>query len=361
MITLHLVENPARFAAPLRRSAARSLALGGAATAVAVSVGVLLLMVVPVPVGHGVAAAAPKVTAAPPPARAVDPREAAVQHAFAQVHAAVVASADRNAVPSNLTPPLADAPADKPAVFVNGCVRSWLDLGQSECATGDIASPTTVALVGDSHAAMWDPALREVAEQRHWRVETLAKVTCPLQDLPITSPYLGRHFTECEQWRGQILSRLQAEHPQLIVLSMARRYGADFGFTSYDPAWVDSLTRLVARLRSTGASVFVLGPIPDPHSTVPTCLSAHLDDASACSPPRPVAVNDAGIAAERDATTRAGGRYADLTPLFCTAERYPVIVGNNLVFRDDNHLTIAYAKTLAPVIDALADQALAGR
>lgn len=359
VITLHLVENPARFAQPLRRSAAGSLALGGAATAAAVCVGAVLLMVVPVPVGHGVAAAAPKIsTALPPPTPAVDPYDAAVKQAFGEAQAAVAASADLTAVPSNLTPPLADAAADKPAVFVNGCVRSWRDIGQSECATADTASSTTLALVGDSHAAMWDPALQQVAEQRHWRLETLAKVTCPLQDLPITSPYLGREYTECERWRGEIAARLAAEHPKLIVVGAGRRYGADFGFTSYDPAWIDSLGRLVTQLHETGATVLVLGPVPDPHGTVPTCLSAHLDDVGACTPARSVAVNDAGIAAERAAVTAAGGHYADVTALFCTAYRCPVIVGNELVFRDDNHLTIAYAQTLAPVIGALADRAL---
>src|SRR6185312_14605208 len=126
-------------------------------------------------------------------------------------------------------------PGDKPAVFLNGCVRSWRETGQAECASGDTASATTVALVGDSHAAMWDPALEPVAAQRHWRLETLGKVTCPLMDLPITSPYLGRAYTECEEWRGEIMDRLQRDRPRLIVLSMSRRYGADFGFTSYDP------------------------------------------------------------------------------------------------------------------------------
>ena len=66
-------------------------------------------------------------------------------------------------------------------------------------------------------------------------------------------------------------------------------------FTSYDPAWVDGLGRTVAEFRRTGATVLVLGP---------------------------------------------------------------VIVGNDLVFRDDNHVTIAYAQALAPVLGALADQAL---
>jgi hypothetical protein len=232
-------------------------------------------------------------------------------------------------------------------------------VGQAECASGDPDSDTTVALVGDSHAAMWHPAFEPIAAQRHWRLETMAKVTCPLLGLPITSPYLGREYTECEQWRGQILTRLRAERPRLIVVSMSRRYGADFGFVSYDQAWVDSLNRLVGQLRATGAAVLVLGSIPDPHTTVPACLSEHIDNAAACTPARPVARNDVGIGVEQAAATADGGQYADLTSLFCTAAYCPLIIGDNLVYRDDNHLTVSYARTLGPVIAALADRALA--
>ncbi|MCV7439101.1 acyltransferase family protein [Mycobacterium seoulense] len=361
IITLHLVENPGRFAAALRRSAKASLALAGAASAVAACACMLLLNVVPVPAGHGAAAPRANIVAAPPGAAAtLSAQEAAVRQAFAQARAAVAASANLKAVPANLDPPLAKASADKAAVFVNGCVRSWREVGQNDCATGDLASPTTVALMGDSHAAMWDPAFQQVAEQRHWRLETLAKVTCPMQDLHIISPYLGREYTECEQWRSQIMARVAAERPRLVVVDMSRRYGADFSFTSYDPAWIDTLGRAVAQLRGTGAAVLVLGPAPDPQSSSPACLSAHLDDAGACAPARSAAVNDDGIAAERAATTGGGGRYADLTDLFCTPDRCPMIVGNTLVFRDDNHVTTEYAQLLAPVMGALADRALAG-
>jgi hypothetical protein len=261
-------------------------------------------------------------------------------------------------VPSNLTPSLGDAPGDKAAVFNNGCVRSWRDVGQAECASGDTDSATTVALVGDSHAAMWNPAFEPIAAARHWRLETMAKVTCPLLDLPITSPYLGREYTECEQWRGQVLARLRTERPRLIVMDMSRRYGGDFGFVSYDRAWLDALARMVAQLRAIGSAVLVLGPIPDPHTTVPTCLSEHTGDASACTPARPIAVNDSGITAEQAAATAGGGHYADLTSLFCTPIRCPFIVGDTLVYRDDNHLTVSYARTLAPVIGTLTDRAL---
>ncbi|QLL08201.1 acyltransferase family protein [Mycobacterium vicinigordonae] len=360
VITMHAVENPGRFAAALRRSATASLAVAGAASAVAACACAVLLTAVPAPVGHGAAAPQAKILALPPaPDPQLSPQDAAVRQAFAQARDLLAASIGLGPVPSNLNPSLSAAPGDKAPVFVNGCMRSWRDVGQSECATADTASPTTVTLIGDSHAAMWDPALQQVAQQRHWRLETMAKVTCPFLDLPIVSPYLGRKYTECEQWRGEVMGRVAAERPRLVVLGMSRRYHADFSFASYDRAWVDSLALVVTTLRGMGSNVLVLGPAADPQASAPTCLSAHLDDAGACAPPRAVAVNGDGIAAEERVTTAAGGHYADLTDLFCTAQRCPMIVGNTLVFRDDNHITTEYSQLLAPVLGALADRALA--
>ena len=363
VLTLRVIENPLRFAPRVRRSALASLALGGVATAVAVCVGLALLVVVPTPVGHGAPATPLTVTAAPVPVGSdMDAYDAAVRQAFAQVQAAVAASADLKAVPSNLEPPLADAADELKALYLNGCLLTAWQVKQPECATGDTASTTTVAVVGDSYAAMWNPAFREVAEQRHWRLEMLSKASCPVMNLPVTNTQLHREYTECEQWRDQTLARLRAEHPRLVVVSVLRAYGADksrTGFISYDSAWIDSLTRLVQQLRATGAKVLVLGPVPDPQSVAPICLSAHLDNATACSPQRSTAVNEPGIAAESAATNAGGGHYADLTELFCTTNRCPVIVGNTLVYLDEFHLTVEYSRLLAPVIGALADRALA--
>nr|WP_255396634.1 acyltransferase family protein [Mycobacterium sp. E3198] len=365
VLTLRFLENPLRFAAPIRGSALASLAVGGAATAMAVAVGVALLGSIPVPVGHGPAVAALSITATPPaPGSPRNAYDAAVQQTFAQVQAAVVASADLQAVPSNLSPPLAGAAAEYKAEFQNGCLRNLTDAGQPECATGDTASTTMVALLGDSHATMWSPAFQQIAAQRHWRLETLGKGACTPMDLPITDS-IRRAVSNamCEQWRAQILARLQAEHPKLVVVSMYRGYGFGHGYTpgfrSFDPVWNEGLARLVQQLRRTGAQVLVLGPTPNPRMAAPICLSAHLDDAAACSSPISTAVSASGIAAESAATEAAGGRYADVVPLFCTADRCPDIVGNTLVYFDGNHITVEYARTLAPAIGALADSALA--
>jgi peptidoglycan/LPS O-acetylase OafA/YrhL len=368
VLTLRFIENPLRFAPAVRRSPGRSLALGGAATAVAVGVGMALLVLVPTPIGRGAPAATPTFAAAPVPAGSdMATYDAAVQRAFAQVQAAVAASADIKSVPSNLAPSFAGVETELNDYTDNGCLRTPFQGGQPECATGDTASSTTIALVGDSHAGMWNPAFQQAAAQRHWRLEALAKAACPLMDLPVANPFRGlvEVFKHCQRWRAQIMARLRAEHPRLVVVSTSRGYGADGGFDwgssfiPYDPAWLDSLTRLVQQLRGTGAKVLVLGPIADPHLDVPICLSSHLNDVTGCAPPQSTAVNKTGIAAEAAATASGGGQYFDLTDLFCTADRCPVIVGNTLVYLDWSHLTFEYSRVLAPVVGALADRALA--
>jgi peptidoglycan/LPS O-acetylase OafA/YrhL len=360
IITLHTIENPLRFSSPLRKSVGRSLALGGAATAIALSAGLILLIVVPAPVGRGPATRPLSVTATPPPPGSDSAAyHAAVVNAYAQVHRAVVASADLRAVPANLNPSLSDASGDRAAILDGGCLLAYDDVDQGDCATGDITSPTTVVLVGDSHATMWSPALRREAEQRNWRLETLGKEACPLMALPPSYPRLHRPYTECEQWRRHIIDRLTIERPRLVVLGMNRLYGPGYGFRPYDTAWLKSLAQLTAQLRAMGSRILVLGPVPDPRSTVPNCLSAHLDDATACSPPRALAVNSSGISAEAAATEDSGGRYADVSDLFCAADRCPTIVGNTLVYRDDNHVMLQYTRALAPVVGALVDETLA--
>ena len=368
-LTLRFIENPLRFSARLRGSPPASLAVGGVATAVAVCVGVVLPVAASAPpVARGPAATPLIITAAPVPRGSdMGAYDAAVQHVFAQVHAAVAASAQLKAVPSNLNPPLADQGDQLKAILTNGCLRLPFQDGQPECAAGDTASTTRVALIGDSEAAMLNPSFQQVAAQRHWRLEMMAKSACPIVDLPFANQLLNSLADEiwgCAQWRAHIMARLRVERPQLIVVNSARLYGADGtgmwlpDFNSFNPAWIDSLTRLMRQLRGTGAQVLLLGPTPDPGTSVPGCLSAHLDDATACAAPRDV-LNRPGMAAESAAAEAGGGQYADLTELFCTANRCPVVVGNTMVFFDKRHFTREYSELLAPAMGALADRALA--
>ncbi|MFV8319055.1 acyltransferase family protein [Mycobacterium sp. 23] len=372
-LTLRYVENPLRYATVLHKSPMKSLAVGGFATTLAALVGVALLMYVssiPMPVAVARGAVAAPLTINPPPLPTGDDiaaYDAAVQNVFGQVQAAVAASAELKDVPSNLSPSLADAAGEVGQMMFDGCLRLPIQAGQPECAMGDKASKTTVAVIGDSHASMWIPALREVGKQRPWRIEAMAKAACPMMDLPIANRFVApivEYLQHCEQWRGEIMSRLRAEHPKLVVLSVFRGYTATHsngflsGFSSYDGAWVNGLKKLTEQLRGIGAKVMVLGPLPHLNAAVPGCLSEHLTDATLCSPPMSFAFDRDGMAAEAAAVKAGGGQYVDLTDLFCTKQRCPVIIGNTLVYVDAGHLTLEYSRLLAPALAALSDRAL---
>ena len=373
VLTLRFVENPVRFSAPLRDSPRNSLVMGGATTAVAVVAGVITLVAVQTPMGRGPDATPLTVTAAPVPAGSpIQDFDAAVRSTFDQVQAGVAASLSMTEVPPNLTPALDGQAQQVSSMQSQGCLRvvPFDSRPNPDCVTGDPNAPVTVALVGDSQAAMFNPAFEELTAERGWRLLRMARVACPIVDLPTSRRFdaMAETFSRCAHWRAGMMVRLRAERPTLVVVSSARAYGnsglgiwGQPGFDNFDAGWVGGLERFTAEMRALGSQVLVLGPTPGATGLVPVCLSAHMDDPVACSFPVPRWVSPAGIARERAAVEAGGGQYADTTELFCSSGRCPVIVGNVMVFYDAGHLSREYSLTLSPVMGALADRALALR
>lgn len=306
--------------------------------------------------GRGAAVALPALGGSSAPstrrsgaAQPVPAELAALTAADDRISAAVSAALRTRAVPANIDPPVGNAAADKAAPFVDGCNLSWTDTVQPECSYTS-GSPKVV-LFGDSHAAQWFPPLEQVAQRRHWQLESLTKTTCPPNDLPLFSPYLGREYTECQQWRTSILARVRAERPTLVVLGVARHYGSDYHLSVYDSAWNAGLASTVRQIHATGATVLVMGPTPKPPADVPTCVSEHLADVRGCEFSYASAVNAGGMATERRAVERAGGSYLEVPRWVCSSRTCAVVVGNLLAYRDDNHLTTTFTRWLAPAVD----------
>lgn len=369
MLTLRFIENPLRFSDRIRRSPRNSLALGGVATAMAVGVGVITLVAAPSPVGPGPAAQPLVISAAPtPPGLPMATYDSAVEDVFSQVNSAVTAALGVTAVPANLTPPLTGTAAEVKAIVANGCLRSFpFDGSQPECITGNRSSATTVALIGDSHAAMWNPAVQQAVDQRDWRMLLWAKASCPIVDLPLTEHLNGwsEQLQRCAQWRSGIMARLRAAPPQLVVVAAVRGYSAQGigvwdkpGFEPFNPGWVDGLAHLVRELRSYGSQVLVLGPEPKLTTVATNCLSAHLENVQACEATWP-AGNNAGIEVESSVVGDNGGQYANTEKLFCSGNRCPAVVGNTMVFYDASHMSSEYSRAMGPAIGALIDRALA--
>lgn len=365
-LTLRLVENPVRYASRLRSRPrlAVLLAVALVLTGVGGSYGAEARL--PSLAGHGVAAspvspvslggqAALGSGGHPRPGSAVtalDPLRSADDRIAAALRTALA----RSTVPGNLDPSLQDAASDKAAPFVDGCNLTWTAVEQPRCTY--TSGSRRIVLFGDSHAAQWFPALQQIAGQRHWQLESFTKTTCPPNELALVSPYLGHEYTECSQWRAAILARLRAERPALVVLGVARHYSADYHLSVYDHAWNAGLAGTVAAIRAIGATVLVMGPTPKPPADVPSCLSQHTANATACTFDYRTGVQAAGMDRERRAVEQAGGAYLDVPSWICTSGRCAVLVGNLLVYRDDNHLTTSFTRWLAPALSLAVDAAL---
>lgn len=348
-----VVESPARASAWLSSISRRGLLTGGALSAFGAVTCLAIAATVPPLSGHGTAPVAViRQSRFSTPATTVDPRRGLIDSVNSQINAQVAASLQRQDVPANLQPTLNHAHHDDPPVFYDGCMDSYLDSSVRNCAFGDLSSTTSIALIGDSHAAMWFPALDSAANQNSWKLYNWTKATCPPIEVPIVSPVLGRNFTECESWRQTVLQRIAQVHPAIVVLGVARHYTSIYGFTPYQQPWLGGMEQMISEITRLGPKVAVIGAIPKPPFLVPQCLSQHLTSASQCTLSENTVVNISGVASEEAAVRSAGGTYINVLPWFCAGDNCGAIVGNVEVWRDDNHITATYSSFLGPAISA---------
>jgi peptidoglycan/LPS O-acetylase OafA/YrhL len=357
-VTTVLLEQPVRHSLWLSARTARSLVIGGALSIGAAALAVLMVVSVPPPVGSGHAVAAPlgvKQAAAAGTTSTIPSAVAKADALDAQVHRLVVQSLATSQIPATLTPSLSEAAGDVPVPFDDGCFDGFTDATVHRCLYGDTTSSRSIVLFGDSHALQWFPAIDALANQQQDALVVMAKATCPPLDIPIFSPDLGRHYTECDEWRTAELERMAALHPAVVILGFSREYGIATDHVVVDGrAWLSGLADMITTIKKdTGAQVVLMGDDPYPQQSVPDCLSQHLSDAEACAVPKHYPYyNPSGIPQEQAVAASTGAGYVDTDPWFCSLSSCSVVVGNLLVYRDDNHISASYASWLTPAIGA---------
>jgi peptidoglycan/LPS O-acetylase OafA/YrhL len=271
------------------------------------------------------------------------------------------------AVPANLTPTLSAAATTLPAPQTDpGCHASFaVTRPRTTCVYGDRSARRSIVLLGDSHALQWFPALERIARTDHYRLVSMTKSSCTPFTVTTWNEALNRPYTECDAWRSRALTDVARLRPSLVVVSSLtglRDHGMSGGGAAFDRAWSRGVTTTVHRLRHSGARVAVLDDTTNPGRSVPECLAGNLDDARACTYYRAGGIHPAARRdVQRRAAQRAGAVDVDTTRWLCAGRRCPVIVGNLLVFRDEQHLSTAYAAYLAtPLGAALRDLLVRG-
>ena len=253
-------------------------------------------------------------------------------------------------LPDDVRPALALARRDEERLRGDGCLAFEDVVVPPNCVYGLHSATFTIALVGDSHAAQWFPALERVALHEGWRIVTFVKVSCPLIDMAARNLALERKYRECAAFNEATIERLSALRPGLTIVSMSRisihpmRAGDDTV-----AAKGAAVGRMVSRIPGR---VAIIVDTPFAGIDVPACLSAHARDVDACAIPRSTAFSRDFSAVERVAAAASDAAFIDLTERICADDPCPVVADRTIVFRDKEHLTATFSASLAPALDA---------
>lgn len=250
------------------------------------------------------------------------------------------------AAPRELRPRLADARLDGDALNERGCGLSLAGSEPPFCQFGVADGAVTVALVGDSHAAQWFPALEAIARERGWRLLPFTKDSCIFLDMRIASLHLEREYTECALWRERVVVALQRARPDLVVVSSSRWVHPVLTADKVTQLQADAMVRLLKRLPSR---VAIIADTPLNDEDIPACLSRADRTASDCATPRAYALTG-HLARDGDVAEALGATLIDPSVWLCGPVVCPAIIDWTIVYRDDHHLTATIVRRLAPLL-----------
>ncbi len=207
--------------------------------------------------------------------------------------------------------------------------------------TGDAGARVVVA--GDSHAAQLTQALVELAADRDYQVVNATRGACPLTLEPEHLAGDRRAYEECLRSNRELLGELTADPPHMVVTvgsRAAENSPAEQVPAGYEAAWDVLSDAGIPVLAVRDNARFRTSPNECLQRAGDDVRDCDVDAAAAYAPDNPLAAATADRELVRD---------LDTVPMLCNADgTCSVAVGNVRVYRDHNHLTGTYVRTMAP-------------
>lgn len=261
-------------------------------------------------------------------------------------------------VPADLEPSLTGADADAPVIYEDEChVDAEATEPPGECAYADFESDTTIVLMGDSHAAQWFPAVIRVAKENGWKLLARTKSSCTPADITPYNSILERDYTECDEWRDNVLDEIDEIKPAMVILSGEDSPALSENEDQSPEAWADAWTSTLDRITASAGQAVTLTDTPRSPTgdSIPECISVNQDEVQDCILDHAKAMDDSGNReASMAAAEDAGAHVIETVGWFCISGECPVITESTLVYRDSHHISTPYARSLSTLLgDAL--------
>ncbi|MDI6024667.1 acyltransferase family protein [Corticibacterium sp. UT-5YL-CI-8] len=234
-------------------------------------------------------------------------------------------------------PPLAVLKRDLPSVY-NKCHQNQKRAEPVHCILGNPQGRKTIAVVGDSHAANWIPALERIATENDWRLLTFTKSACAFSRVEVQLK--GKPYTSCMEWRENVVESIKANPVDIIFIGQSPYRYID------KEVMARGLRSIWSELSQSGIRIIPIQDTPFMPFQPEECLAKN--DSKLCvAPRREVLPPDVFEHASREMN---GIRVVDMNDAICGPENCETIVGNMIVWRDRHHLSATYSAALAPYL-----------
>ena len=220
----------------------------------------------------------------------------------------------------------------KPTVYGDGCHVNYGETKSGYCTYGKKASPTTIVLYGDSHAAQWFPALQTLASERGFTLISLTKSACPSVDSPRPDQGAFKNV-HCEKWRENSIARIHEIQPAAVIVSSFQYFTPPHGYPNRAKWWSDGQQRLLHDLKGASDKLIYLSDTPHPIRDIPSCLASRNSDTCDSTEKSPVNIVQ-------------GFSVIDPTDWLCS--RFcPAIIDGIVAYRDASHISVDMARHLS--------------
>lgn len=204
-----------------------------------------------------------------------------------------------------------------------------------------------IALVGDSHMEQYLPAFEDLASLYNLEIRTYFHSSCPFSTGQRVSDV--KRGGACAAANKQTLQAL-SDQTDLDMIITSNRTDMAWSKDAPDPAtgFAQKWASLKASHPNVPLVVIEDNPMMLPDDGTTTCVAENPTNPDVCSLPYDqVKPNDYQLSA---AEGNADVHLVRTKEWFCPDNTCPAVIGNVLVYRDQQHLSTLYAQSLAPRI-----------
>ena len=244
------------------------------------------------------------------------------------------------------------ARSDSPEIHSPSCDTWYHSAEVAACLRGPADASHTVVMFGDSALAQWYPAISEIFLRKPgWRLVVLTKSACPASQVSYYYDRIKANYDVCDLWRQRALDYLVQLRPDLVIMG-----SRDYGFASEQ--WITGTRAVLKRLSAAARSVVIVSPTPDLGFDGPNCLSAEVNlphwmpHHGRCMTKLGAPANPSTLGIlEQAAKPYSNVGVLDLTESVCPDKTCRARIPTGIVFRDNQHLTASFVKSLAPAFE----------